>query len=175
MKNDPKYRLEQEEIEKQKKQADLFRKQQFKYEIKKSAEEDRIRRLVAKYDEEYNNAIRHIRTDDPLDTRITDEDIYKKNEERIKRQIDDFIKKENDYLGEIKIKYEITEPINSNKVKAYAYAETSNLYKEEINGGKPKKSRKNRKGKKYSKKNKKYRKKPSGKRKKQGRKTRRKN
>jgi hypothetical protein len=175
MENDPKYRQQQEQIEKQKKQADLFRKQQFKYETKKSAEEDRIRRLAAKYDEEYNNAIRHIRTDDPLDTRITDEDIYKKNEERIKRQIDDFIKKENDYLGEIKKKYNITEPINSNKVKAYAYAETSNLYKEEINGGKPKKSRKNRKAKKYSKKNKKYKKKTSGKRKKQGRKTRRNN
>ena len=175
MENDSEYRKRVERREEKRNASDTFRKQQFNYEIKKSAEEDRIRLLAAEYDKEYNNAIRHIRTDDPLDKRITDEDIYKKNEERIKRQIDDFIKKENDYLGEIKIKYEITEPINSNKVKAYAYAETSNLYKEEINGGKPKKSRKNRKGKKYSKKNKKYKKKPSGKRKKQGRKTRRKN
>lgn len=177
MENDPKYRLDQEQIEKQKKAADLFRKQQFNYEIEKSAEEDNIRRLAAKYDEEYNNALRDIRTDDPLDTRITDEELRKNNEERIKIKINDFINKENNFLEEIKKKYKITDPINSNKVKAFAYADGKNIdvYKTELNGGKYTKTRKNRKGKKCRKTNKKQKKKSLAKRKKQGRKTRRKN
>ena len=50
-----------------------------------------------------------------------------------------------------------------------------NLYKEEINGGKRKKTCKNRKGKKCRKTNKKQKKKSLAKRKNKGRKTRRKN
>jgi len=178
--NDEEYREIIKRIEEREKASDLLRKQQFKYETKKSAKEDRIRKLAAKYDEEYKNALRNIRTAYVLDTRITHEDdAYNENEERIKGQIDDFINKENSYLEEIKEKYNITEePIDSNKVKAYAYAYAedakNDLYKQEINGGKPKKTIKNRKGKKCRKTNKKQKKKSSGYRKKKGRKTRRK-
>ena len=86
IKNDEEYRKRIEQREEKRKASDLFRKQQVNYENKISSQEDRIRRLAAEYDKEYNNALLHIRTDDPLDTRITDEDLRKNNEERIKRK-----------------------------------------------------------------------------------------
>jgi hypothetical protein len=178
MKNDEEYRNRIEQREKEKKASDLFRKQQFNYEIKKSNKEDRIRRLAKKYNEEYNQAIIDIKTDDPLDTRITDEDLRKNNEERIEREINDFINKENSYLEEIRRNNNIDEPINSDKVKAYAYAHAHganiDVYEKELNGGKRKKTFKNRKGKKCRKTNKKQKKKSLGYRKNKGRKTRRK-
>ena len=178
MKNDPKYRQQQEQIEKQKKEADRFRKQQFNYEIEKRNKEDRIHSLAKKYDEEYNNAIRNIRTDYVLDTRITDEDAYKENEKRIKIKINDFINRENSYLEEIRSDNNIAEPINSKIVKACAYAhahgENIDVCGTKLNGGKSKKTCKNRKGKKCRKTNKKQKKKSLGYRKNKGRKTRRK-
>ncbi len=176
MKNDEEYRKRIEQREEKRKASDLLRKQEFKYLIEKSNKEDRIRDLAAKYDEEYKNALRNIRTDDPLDTRITDEDLRKNNEERIKRKINDFINKENSYLEEIREKNNIAEPINSDKVKAYAYADSANIdvYESGFKGGKSKKTCKNRKGKKCRKTNKKQKKKSLGKRKNKGRKTRRK-
>jgi len=178
MKNDEEYRNRIERREEREKASYLLRKQQFKYETKKSNKEERIRRFAKKYDEEYKNALRNIRTDDPLDIRITDENIYKKNEERIEGQIDDFIKKENNYLEGIRSDNNIAEPITSDKVKAYAYAhahgENIDVYETELNGGKSKKTCKNRKGKKCRKTNKKQKKKSLGYRKNKGRKTRRK-
>jgi hypothetical protein len=176
MKNDEEYRKRIEQTEEKRKASDLFRKQEFKYLIEKSNKQDRIRDLAAKYDEEYKNELRNIRTDNPLDTRITDKDLRKNNEERIKRNINDFINKENSYLEEIRRKNNIAEPINSDKVKAYAYADGANIdvYKTEFKGGKSKKTCKNRKGKKCRKTNKKQKKKSLGYRKKKGRKTRRK-
>lgn len=175
MKNDEEYRKRIEQREEKRKASDLLRKQEFKYLIEKSNKEDRIRHLAAKYDEEYKNALRNIRTDDPLDSRITDEDLRKNNEERIKRKINDFINKENSYLEEIRKKNNIAEQINSDKVKAYAYADSANIdvYETELKGGKRKKTCKNRKGKKCRKTNKKQKKKSLGKRKNKGRKTRR--
>jgi len=175
--NDPKYRERQEQIEKQKKEEDLFRKQELKYLIEKSNKEGRIHRLAKKYDEEYKNALRNIRTDYVLDTRITHEDdAYNENEERIKIKINDFINKENSYLEEIRSDNNIAEPITSDKVKAYAYAHGANIDDDEteLNGGKSKKTCKNRKGKKCRKTNKKQKKKSLGYRKNKGRKTRRK-
>jgi hypothetical protein len=177
MKNDEEYRNRIEQREKEKKASDLFRKQQFNYEIKKSNKEDRIRRLAKKYNEEYNQAIIDIKTDYVLDTRITDEDLRKNNEERINREINDFINKENSYLEEIRTNNNIAEPINSDKVKAYAYAHAHganiDVYEKEFKGGKSKKTYKNRKGKKCRKTNKKQKKKSLGYRKNKGRKTRR--
>jgi len=180
MKNDEEYRNRIERINEREKDSDLFRKQQFNYEIEKRNKEERIRRFAKKYDEEYKNELRNIITDDPLDIRITDENIYKKNEERIEREINDFINKKNSYLEEIRRNNNIAEPITSDKVKAYAYAHAHGenidvLYETEFKGGKSKKTCKNRKGKKCRKTNKKQKKKSLGYRKKQGRKTRRKN
>jgi hypothetical protein len=175
MKNDEEYRKRIEQREEKRKASDLFRKQEFKYLIEKSNKEGRIHRLAKKYDEEYNNALRNIRTDYVLDTRITDEDLRKNNEEQIKIKINDFNNKENNYLEEIKEKYKISDEINSDKVKAYAYAEDANIDVDgtELNGGKSKKTCKNRKGKKCRKTNKKQKKKSLGYRKNKGRKTRR--
>ena len=180
MKDDEEYRKTIERIKEREKASNLFRKQQFSYEIKKSNKEERIRRFAKKYDEEYKNELRNIRTDDPLDTRITDEDLRKNNEERIEREINDFINKENSYLEEIRRNNNIAEPINSDKVKAYAYAHAHGenidvLYETEFKGGKSKKTCKNKKGKKCRKTNKKQKKKSLGYRKNKGRKTRRKN
>ena len=177
MENDPKYREIKEREKEREKALDLFRKEEFKYLIEKSNKEGRIHRFAKKYDEEYKNALRNIRTDDPLDIRITDENIYKKNEERIKIKINDFINKENSYLEEIRSYNNIAEPITSDKVKAYAYAHGANIdvYETEFKGGKSKKTIKNRKRKKCRKTNKKQKKKSLGYRKNKGRKTRRKN
>ena len=176
MKNDEEYRNRIERREEKRKALDLFSKQEFKYLIEKSNKEDRIRRLAKKYDEEYNNAIRNITTNNPLDIRITDKDLRKNNEERIKRKINDFNNKENNFLKKIKEKYNIAEPITSDKVKACAYADSQNIdvYETEFKGGKSKKTCKNRKGKKCRKTNKKQKKKSLGYRKNKGRKTRRK-
>jgi hypothetical protein len=176
MKNDEEYRKRIERIKEREKASNLFRKQEFRFLKEKTNKEGRIRSLAKKYDEEYNNAIRDIRTDDPLDIRITDEVLIKNNEQQIKRKINDFINKENSYLEEIRSDNNIAEPIDSNKVKAYAYADSQNIdvYETELNGGKSKKTCKNRKGKKCRKTNKKQKKKSLGYRKNKGRKTRRK-
>ena len=178
MKDDEEYRKTIERIKEREKASNLFRKQQFSYEIKKRNKEERIRRFAKKYDEEYKNELRNIRTDDPLDIRITDENIYKKNEERIESEINNFINKKNNYLEGIRRNNNIAEPITSDKVKAYAYAhahgENIDVYETELNGGKSKKTCKNRKGKKCRKTNKKQKKKSLGYRKNKGRKTRRK-
>jgi hypothetical protein len=176
MKNDEEYRNRIERIEEREKASNLFRKQEFRFLKEKTNKEGRIRSLAKKYDEEYNNAIRNIRTDHVLDTRITDEDAYNENEKRIEIKINDFNNKENNFLKKIKEKYNIAEPITSDKVKAHAYDDSKNIdvYGTELNGGKSKKTCKNRKRKKCRKTNKKQKKKSLGYRKNKGRKSRRK-